>query len=497
MLLELIAATSSVVGGFVAGRVYGAISGNDLELINARSAVSTSDGDKAGLPTAEKVAGVAEKLMEHAESMAASVDEHQVKMRACNDSLTDNDHATAEDVLAVVNNLIEANRTMQRQLNEAQTKIAVQSMELESSERRAHTDALTRISNRRAFDIFIAQQHQKGVSQVTTLAILDVDHFKKFNDNHGHLAGDEVLRVVAGMLHSRLNQYGMAARYGGEEFALIFTGTPAEEVKQLIEKTRIAISQRETEFENKVLRVTASIGVAQFDGNESIEQWVRRADAGLYRSKEQGRNCSHWMDEQDPILITAGDDTTFVAQDPGPDPVIESIPEIVADDDFDTPIDQEPIPEAFADISNQVALNEAYSGIRDRMQSDVPVFVMAIRNHQGDTEATMKSLLPVVRSTLRAVDRIGYADASTLLICMLSVEQSAAKERGMQICRSAQALDLASGNGCKKPVTVGIARAMGGETFDLVVSRAIDLAMQATQDDCDPVCIETSSVETA
>ncbi len=95
----------------------------------------------------------------------------------------------------------------------------------------------------------------KGASETSTMALLDVDHFKKFNDNYGHLAGDEVLRIVAGLIHSRLSQYGHVARYGGEEFAIVFDGSSKDEVCQLIEQARNAISQRETVFENKSLRV--------------------------------------------------------------------------------------------------------------------------------------------------------------------------------------------------------------------------------------------------
>lgn len=111
--------------------------------------------------------------------MAASVDAHQSKMQAVNSSLIENEHATAEEVLGVVNELIEANKTMQRQLNDAQNQVREQSMELESAERRAQTDALNRIPNRRAFDTQMAEQLDKGKSQASTLVLLDVDHLKK------------------------------------------------------------------------------------------------------------------------------------------------------------------------------------------------------------------------------------------------------------------------------------------------------------------------------
>ena len=102
--------------------------------------------------------------------------------------------------------------------------------------------------------------------------MLDVDHFKKFNDVYGHRAGDEVLRVVAGMLHSRLNKHGLVARYGGEEFAIILDGLNVEMASQLVESARKAISKREIIFEGTRLRVTASVGVAELETTETIEK---------------------------------------------------------------------------------------------------------------------------------------------------------------------------------------------------------------------------------
>ncbi len=124
------------------------------------------------------------------------------------------------------------------------------------------------------------------------------------------------------------------------------------------------------------------------------------------------------------------------------------------------------------------------------MESAEPMFLMAIRHHGANNEAAMDSLLPVVRSTLRTVDRIGYADASTLLICMLSISEQAAHERGTQICRSALAIGMASGNASKKPVTVGVTEVSAESNFGVAVSRAIELAIQGTEEGNEPVSVE-------
>ncbi len=483
MWTDLTIIISSIACGFVCGRIYGPIASDLLRDDGLTAEQETATGNSVQL-SPEKITDVAEQLKEHAETMAASVDQHQTKMQAANNSLIENERATAEDVLGVVNDLIEANRIMQRELKDAQDRIHEQSMELESSERRALTDALTRIPNRRAFDLFIAQQHKKGSANSSTLAVLDVDHFKKFNDHYGHVAGDEVLRVVAGLLYSRLNQYGMVARYGGEEFAVIFDGVSAAEAKRLIERTRLAISQRETEFEHKRLRVTTSIGMAQLKGQETVEQWIQRADTGLYRSKESGRNCSHWMNQDRPVLITAAlDNHSWATVDADSRAVVET-----------NGVQPQQLPASLAEIPNQRQLGENFDWIRERIQNDIHMFMMAIRTSGTADESSMNSLLPVVRSTMRTVDRIGYADPSTLLVCLLSVGQEMVSERGAQICRAARAMGMAAGAGSNSPVTVGIARAADDDDFDSLVSRAIELAQQGLGQANEPVCVEQPAI---
>ena len=142
-----------------------------------------------------------------------------------------------------------------------------------------------------------------GAGKAGTLALLDVDHFKQFNDVYGHRAGDEVLKIVAKVMHSKLNNFGLVARYGGEEFAVIMDGYSVQDAKDLIESARAAIGEREIQFEDKRLRVAASAGIAELMEGESIESWLQRADDAMYRSKEVGRNCGHWMDDTHPIRI--------------------------------------------------------------------------------------------------------------------------------------------------------------------------------------------------
>ncbi|TWU41978.1 GGDEF domain-containing protein [Novipirellula artificiosorum] len=256
----------------------------------------------------ERLSIVADRLRDYAQKMAIDVDEHQHNVKAVSDVLSSDQSLTADAMIEAVNDLIEANETMQTKLHSAQKRIHAQAEQLESAERRAQTDALTSVSNRGAFDEHLTRRHALGPGRAGTLMLLDVDKFKKFNDDYGHRAGDEVLKVVAQMLHARLKSYGIVARFGGEEFAAIIDGYTVDECKKIVESARVAISQHTIDFEGKMLRVTASIGVAETIDGESAAQWIERADAALYHSKDHGRDCGHWMNGICPERICLDDE---------------------------------------------------------------------------------------------------------------------------------------------------------------------------------------------
>jgi diguanylate cyclase (GGDEF)-like protein len=138
-----------------------------------------------------------------------------------------------------------------------------------------------------------------------TIAMLDVDHFKKFNDSYGHESGDQALRLVASRL-SRIAGGGKAYRYGGEEFAVVFPGKASEEVFVFLDRMRKIIEQstfivrgserrgkRRVRSGKKQTNVTVSIGVACTNGDQLTPAEVLRiADQALYRAKSKGRNCT-------------------------------------------------------------------------------------------------------------------------------------------------------------------------------------------------------------
>jgi diguanylate cyclase (GGDEF)-like protein len=128
--------------------------------------------------------------------------------------------------------------------------------------------------------------------------LVDVDHFKQFNDSHGHQAGDLALVAVARTLQAIVGDLGLVARWGGEEFAVIFAGRTAAEATTLGERARKAIGGLPIRTAGRELRVTASAGVAEMLTGEAEGNVMGRADIALYASKKAGRNCAHLHDGQ-------------------------------------------------------------------------------------------------------------------------------------------------------------------------------------------------------
>lgn len=246
--------------------------------------------------------------------VAAQVGEHHTKMQAINDELSHADGADLDAIMATVNRLVEANAQMQSQLVTAEKKMDDQARTIECYISEARTDALTGIFNRRAFDEELERcTEEQQAGQSACIMMLDVDHFKKFNDTHGHKAGDEVLKAVARQLKETAGRDHVVCRYGGEEFAVLLRGESIPHGVRAAERTRSAISALHIRFEGKVLRVTASAGMAEIIGEEPGDRAVARADAALYCSKKAGRNQGHYHDG-DTFQPFVADATEFLSK---------------------------------------------------------------------------------------------------------------------------------------------------------------------------------------
>lgn len=181
-------------------------------------------------------------------------------------------------------------QSMSRQVNTAITNF----FELQRMRALASADGITGLLNKRRFlevlDSHIAEAAGGGTP--LTLAMIDIDHFKKVNDTYGHQSGDQILREIASLISGRLRETDQAFRYGGEEFSVIMPGTPLNSALEAIDRIRTAIEDAVFNVaENTPVRVTVSAGLASFPGEAAApEDLILYADTALYAAKRSGRN---------------------------------------------------------------------------------------------------------------------------------------------------------------------------------------------------------------
>lgn len=162
----------------------------------------------------------------------------------------------------------------------------------------ANHDRLTRTYNRRAFFSFLKNDimRQRRNSKPISLLMFDIDHFKSFNDNYGHLTGDYVLKKLVNVLKEHLREIDLMSRFGGEEFLILLPDTALVEANIVANKLVKLADEHSFLYEGNRLHVTISIGVAEYKPGESRDALVMRVDSALYQAKRDGRNCVRLAD---------------------------------------------------------------------------------------------------------------------------------------------------------------------------------------------------------
>ncbi len=217
-----------------------------------------------------------------------------------------NENMSVQDIKAVLNEVIDATREIrasgemtQQRLKDTTEKMKVLQEEFEQAKTELLIDFLTGVSNRKGFDETLARTINE-TSDLFCLLIIDIDHFKKFNDVYGHIVGDEVLRFVAKNIQKLIKGNDYLARFGGEEFTVILPATPLLGAMTVAESIRASFAnlklERKTNSSFKLARseqlgkITVSIGAAQYRPGESTKTLINRADQALYFAKNAGRN---------------------------------------------------------------------------------------------------------------------------------------------------------------------------------------------------------------
>jgi diguanylate cyclase len=223
------------------------------------------------------------------------------------DSAKDRDglRSIVESLVHSAKEMAQTNKKLEDRLSASKQEINQLQQNLEMVRNESLTDPLTSLANRKYFDAAldqaIAQASRNG--EPLSLMMTDIDHFKTFNDNYGHLTGDQVLRLVAISMKQNVKGQDIAARYGGEEFAVVLPNTVLRSAITVADHIRRAVMTKELMKRSTgehLGRVTISIGVAMLRAGDTAQSLIERADACLYAAKRNGRN--RVISEADPEL---------------------------------------------------------------------------------------------------------------------------------------------------------------------------------------------------
>ncbi len=229
------------------------------------------------------------------------------QLATATESLADEDldavRSMVSTLSAATRKVREENQTLESQLANTTHELSRLREHLEQVRHNAMIDALTTLFNRRAFDEALEKACAQAVrtNEIVSLAMIDIDHFKVFNDTWGHQTGDQVIRYVASVINRVAEGARVAARYGGEEFAVIFPGEGMDVALTALESAREEISTRilkRRSTNDELGAVTISSGITQSQTGDDPAALIERADGALYASKRNGRNRTTLADRK-------------------------------------------------------------------------------------------------------------------------------------------------------------------------------------------------------
>lgn len=198
-------------------------------------------------------------------------------------------------VLSETRKMEELNLALENKLAQSTEEVGQLRDDLEDMRKEALTDALTGIANRKLFDMELRRHARDAMEAGESLCLLmlDIDHFKRFNDTYGHQTGDEVLKLLAATMNKAVKGEDISARYGGEEFAVILPRTGLQGALKVANGIREKISSKKlvNRATNQDLgKITVSIGAGLFEFGESLSDFIKRTDQALYKAKALGRD---------------------------------------------------------------------------------------------------------------------------------------------------------------------------------------------------------------
>jgi diguanylate cyclase len=466
LMVNLLCACIALAVGFAAGVWFFGARPSGPPHVRA-----VSPRDREAERDAERAMMASSRLKDLAASIAADIGLHSSQVEAVTADLRDLEKhpgGAEEAVCLAIGKILTANGQLQKQLEVAERQIASQAAEIRIHETEARTDSLTGLANRRAFD---AEWQLKKTP--FSLLLMDIDHFKKFNDTHGHQAGDEVLRTVGKVLAGVPREMDVPCRYGGEEFAVILPATNAREGTVLAERLRIAVEQSATTWEKKSLKITSSIGLAEVNGSDSTATLVKRADDALYRSKQAGRNCGHLHDGRQCVPITPGVENRATSGEPQ----VQMAGKMSTDR-----------------VPNQgVFVDELRRRLAESHRFGIPLSVMyvmleslpSIEQEYGPaiTKLALDAVVQAIATTLREMDLLARWDAGHFAVMLPGSTEHEARLVAKRLWTVMRTCVVPLKNGqLKLDLRFGVAQALPDDKVPSIMARAQQAAKQMVEE---------------
>lgn len=490
-------------------------------LFLARLRVEEGGGDTEEILQAQEVLAQIQKL---AGQVAADVGQHTHRVETINQELHSAGKARSEVVVVrAISQLLEANTQMRHKLASAEHQLQEQAKQIQTHLTAARTDALTGLANRRAFDEELArcyaafQHHQRDF----VVMMLDVDHFKKFNDAYGHQAGDEVLRGVAQALQKHSRSMDMVARYGGEEFALICPGASADRLKDQAERLRQAVESIPFRFGEQEVHVTASFGLAHLLPKETPANLLQRADTALYMSKQAGRNCVHWHDGQKIHRYCAIESPNSSSVDSTDSPPQTPLPQgqeatSLEDPSFSTPSGLPGKNQKGEAASEEAILPQPLESLHTRTEFCVvlgrrlaewqrtkrPLSVLLLQVDRylelvsqvglQAAQLTLRATSQFLQAALRQMDVIAQYDNSTFALLMPETDLAQVADIGERLRQAISQCKLPLGNSVERiTISLGAAEATDRDDLEGLLNRCEEALEQARSMGGNRVCLHT------
>jgi diguanylate cyclase len=486
ILIDALLATVALAIGFFAALVYfqhtspaRGQSQTSLGEASEEQANLSQRADMAALQLRDLTHNVAQDVSDHTEVVGGF-------SSAINTAASSGDKGVITEAITA---MLAANEKLQGRLAEAEMKIQAQAEELRTQQSEARTDALTKLANRRAFDAAMEKNVEGFARQGNpfSMLIFDVDHFKKFNDTHGHQAGDEVLRAVGRTLQKTVKSTDLPCRYGGEEFAVIMPNTHAKHARIAAERVRQGIQQMEVRFEGKCLRVTASVGVAELGPGEDAAKLIRRADDAVYASKEAGRNRGHWHDGVEclPVDQDSPEASRPVREVGGGKPAGGTPPETTDED-----IRHLPNRTAFTDeLRRRVSESQRFAVPLSVMLLRVRDFAaLEVKYGEAVGELLLDSVASFIKSTLREMDLLGRYDRDEFVVMLPGSTNNEAKQVGKRVRAAISNCSIPLGSDTiKLGIHLGVAHIQPDDSAPELIMRARGLLDAAANVEANPL----------